>query len=105
MKRIIQIGISLAIASVAVYLAAQPVIEPIEPIEVKPVLIYDAKQWDLTKAWYQKVTMPDGSRLELKSKIPLTKLQWQKIADDVQKSIEAEPKPEICPTCGQEYWP
>ena len=75
------------------------------PVKEKPVLVSDAKQWELTGAYYQKVTMPDGSRQELKSRTPLTKIQWQKMADDIYKAIKNEPMPEICPTCGQDYFP
>jgi hypothetical protein len=77
----------------------------LEPIKEKPILLSDAKQWEHTGAYYQKVIMPDGLRLELKSRTPLSKEQWQKMADDIQKAIENEPKPEICPVCGQDYWP
>ncbi|NVM22107.1 MAG: hypothetical protein HWN68_10055 [Desulfobacterales bacterium] len=79
-----------------------------KPVQIKPVLKDEVNHWQIngkTVAYYQKVTMPDGSMLELKSRTPLTKAQWQKLADDIQKAIENEPKPQICPTCGQEYWP
>ena len=98
MKRLLLIGMAITIASVAVYLAAQPVIEPIEPIEVKPVLISEAKQWDLTKVYYQRIIMPDGTKQELKSRTPLTKSQWQAMAEKAY--IKPGPEPEICPTCG-----
>ena len=74
-----------------------------EPIEDKPVLVSEAKQWDLTKVYYQKVTMPNGYKVELKSKTPLTKEQWQAKADDlweIQQQLEAD-KPKVCPYCGQ----
>ena len=38
---------------------AMTIFEP-KPVEVKPVLVSSAKQWDLTKAYYQKVTMPEN---------------------------------------------
>lgn len=94
----------LLIAIVLLMLAmslAGPVLDP-EPIEaeLKPVLVSSAKQWDHTKAYYQKVNMPDGSKLELKSRVPLTKEQWQQKADNIQKDINEQSEPEICPTCG-----
>jgi len=69
-----------------------------ESVEVKPVLFKAAKQWDLTKAYYQKVTMPDGTRQELKSRKPLTDKQWLELAEKVYvKPLE----PEVCPSCGR----
>ena len=102
MKRIAAIAVLFG----AFALFSQPVIEPIEePIEVKPILVSTAKQWDLTGAYYQKVTMPDGSKQELKEWKPLTTKQWQAMADEAWKNREIEPEPQICPHCGQEYWP
>jgi hypothetical protein len=87
----------IVVFSIAVLCAAE--FEP-EPIDEKPV-VGVAEKWDLTGRYYNKVTMPDGSKVELKSKTSLTKAQWQKLAEDYQKAIEAIPEPEVCPTCGQ----
>ncbi len=81
-----------------------------EPVAENPVLISDAKQWEITGAYYQKVALPDSSKLELKSREFLTEEQWQKLADDKWKSKQIElnqqeKTPQICPNCGQEIWP
>jgi len=84
---------------------AMAIFEPVEPkpllIEVKPVLISKAKQWDLTKAYYQKVTMPDGSRQELKSWKALDDKGWEALAQkqwDAMKAVEVS-MPENCLDC------
>ncbi len=95
MKRIITICGALCMCCVISTARLEP-----EPVEIKPVLVRDAKQWELTKAYYQRVALPDGSRLELKSKTPLTKEQWQALADRQWKARQEEPEPEMCPHCG-----
>jgi len=83
-------------------LAGMAIFEP-KPVEVKPVLVSSAKQWDLTKAYYQKVTMPDGSRQELKSKTPLDIKGWEVLAAkqwEAAKAVEVSmPEPENCLDC------
>ena len=64
-------------ASLAIF---EPNPEPM-PVEVRPVLQNDAWQWTETQAWYRNAILPDDSKLELKSKIQLTKKQWQQLAD------------------------
>ena len=92
MKRTIQLIIVYCLLTIAVCYAV------FESVEVKPVLFKAAKQWDLTKAYYQKVTMPDGTRQELKSRKPLTDKQWLELAEKVYvKPLE----PEVCPSCGR----
>lgn len=80
-----------------------------EPIPGKPVLIDRVNHWQImsegkltTIAYYKKVILPDGTKVELKSKIPLTKEQWQKMADNYWKTIKREEqnKPEPCTHCG-----
>jgi hypothetical protein len=85
--------------------AAWGIFEPVEPkpepIEVKPVLVNEAEPWVIGKttvAYYQKVTMPDGTRQELKSRTPLSKAQWQALAEKVY--VKPEPLPEACSRCG-----
>ena len=95
MKRTIQLIIVYCLLTIA---ACYAVFEPI-PIEVKPVLVKTAKQWDLTKAYYQKVEMPDGTRQELKSWKPLIDKQWLELAEKVY--VKPEPLPEVCPACGR----
>ena len=98
MKQIILILIVLVLA-VAAYAVFEP--KPVEPIEVKPVLVKEAKQWDLTKAYYQKVTMPDGSRQELKSRKVLDDKGWEALAAkqwEAAKAVEVS-MPENCLDC------
>ena len=79
---------------------AMTIFEP-KPVEVKPVLVSSAKQWDLTKAYYQKVTMPDGSRQELKSRTPLDVKGWEALAAkqwEAAKAVEVS-MPENCMDC------
>ena len=97
MKRIIVtlIMLGLGVVSLGIF---EPVPEPVEP---QPVLVSEAKQWDLTKAYYRKVKMPDGSRQELKSRTPLDAKQWEALAQkqwDAMKAIE-ESQPENCMDC------
>lgn len=101
MKRII-IG---AILLVGVFVAAQPILEPIEPkpVEVKPVLVSVEKPWN--GSFYQVVKLPDGSRQRLKSRTALTLKQWEAKADKVWEDQKAEPQPVTCSECGQEYYP
>ena len=86
-------------------LLALAVFEP-EPVDQKPVFEKPAEEWkihDKTVAFYRDCKLPDGRKVELKSKTPLTDQQWQKKADDYYKAvIEEETKLEICPFCGQE---
>jgi hypothetical protein len=70
-----------------------------EPVEVKPTIAKAAYQWDLTKAYYCRVKMPDGSNQELKSARPLTERQWLELAEKVY--VKPEPMPKLCPYCGQ----
>lgn len=70
-------------------------------VGVEKPTISTAKVWEMTGKYYMRVTMPDGSTVELKSDKFLTKVQWQKLANDYQKVIEAIPEPRRCPTCGQ----
>lgn len=116
MKRIIQITIILAITLIAVYLTAQPVVEPIEPIEVepiiesidliekKPVLVKSQYEFDHTGRYYHRVKMPDGSIQEIKSLKPLTPKQWEeRVAKAYVKPIEPEPTCEECHDgCGRQ---
>ena len=100
MKRTIQLIIVYCLLTIAVCYAVFES-EP-EPVEVKPVLVKTAKQWDLTKAYYRKVEMPDGSKVELKSRKPLDDKGWQELAQkqwDAVKQAE-ENQPTICPYCG-----
>ena len=77
-----------------------------DPVTEKPVLAKPAEAWMINKtlvAYYQKVKLPDGSNVELKSKVLLTDKQWQAKADafwEAQKKAELE-KPKICPYCGR----
>ena len=76
------------------------IFEP-EPVEVKSVLVSSAKQWDLTKNYYQRVIMPDGSRQELKSKTPLDVKGWEALATkqwNAMKAVEVS-MPENCLDC------
>lgn len=79
-------------------------IEPV-PTDSNIVQISDMKpvtQYELTKAYYRKVKLPDGSKVELKSRILLTDKQWQELAQKVYESnIKEEINPEICPHCGR----
>ena len=96
MKRTIQLIIVYCLLTIAVCYAV------FESVEVKPVLFKAAKQWDLTKAYYRKVEMPDGSRPELKSRKVLDDKGWQELAQkqwDAVKQAE-ENQPTICPYCG-----
>lgn len=70
------------------------------PVIIKKPIIGTAEEWEVTGRHYMKVTLADGSKVELKSPKPLTKLEWQKLAEDYQKAIDI-PEPEICKTCGQ----
>ena len=106
MKRTIQLIIVYCLLTIAVCYAVFES-EP-EPVEVKPVLVKTAKQWDLTKAYYQKVTMPDGSRQELKIRPdpdpnvpPPDAKQWEALAQkqwDAMKAGELS-QPENCMDC------
>jgi hypothetical protein len=107
------IGISISLfAKVGVI---TPIEEP-KPIEltieqkvatmtVKEVIKVEQKQWDLTKAYYQRVILPDGSTQELKSKVSLTKEQWLAEAKEMyRQQLEMEKatlEVKICPTCGR----
>ena len=102
-KVIITLAIGLLCGSTAVF---EP--KPVEPIEVKPVLVKEAKQWDLTKAYYRKVEMPDGSKVELKIRPstdpnvpPPDDKQWEALAQkqwEAMKAVEIS-MPENCMDC------
>ena len=78
-------------------------IEPLpEPIAIQITDMQPVEQWDLTKAYYRHVKLPDGSKVELKSKIVLTDKQWLQKADEIYKGkLEFEKMPETCPFCGR----
>jgi len=95
-KEILTLMICLLCGSMVVF---EP--KPVEPIEVKPVLVKEAKQWDLTKAYYRKVEMPDGSKVELKSRKVLDDKGWEALATkqwDAVKAVELS-LPENCMDC------
>jgi len=70
------------------------------PALLEKPTISTAQKWDMTGKYYMRVTLADGSTVELKDDNPLTKAQWQKKANKYQKdSVILEP--EICPCCGQ----
>ncbi len=113
MKRTI-LAIALLLAIGCFYAVSQPVIVEPEPVEVRPVFLKEAEQWDLTKAWYRKVTLPDETNLELKSRKRLTDKQWQALANKIWEAKKNEPEieeyriewdvknpPEKCPFCSQ----
>lgn len=97
-----RLAIVILLAAVAVYAAVgQPIIKPV-PIDDKPVLIDSEKAWLMygkPVAYYHRVIMPDGSKHELKSRVPLSKGEWLKLAEKAY--IEPEQDPEFCPHCGQ----
>lgn len=84
-------------------------LEPL-PINDKPVLTKNIHEWYMYGnliSREHKVIFPDGSTSWIKSttKITPTDKQWQDKADAMWSMKEQEPKPQICPHCGQEYWP
>lgn len=111
MKRIALCLILAGALAAACWLPAReitPIEEPL-PVEIKPVLVDVAKPWTIrndtglhTIAYYQRVTMPDGTTQELKSRTPLTALQWKALAQkqwDVQSAAELN-RPIPCMRCG-----
>lgn len=98
MKKTIIVIVLIIVACSFSKIVTPPLEEP-KSIEVKPVLVEGPKQWSLTKAYYQKVKMPDGIIAELKSKKPLITIEWQALAE--KSYIKPEPLPSICPFCGR----
>ena len=95
----------LLILAMAIFEPKEPV-KPIEPIEVKPALATAIKEpWMMGKhimGYYQHINMPDGTRPQLKSKVPLDEKGWLALADkqwDAMKQEELN-QPKICPYCG-----
>ena len=84
-------------------LLAQPVLDPIDPVEKKPVLVKSEYEFKHTGRFYHKVKMPDGSTQEVKSLKPLTPKQWEERAAKAYiKPIEPEPTCEEChDKCGK----
>ena len=77
-------------------------IEPIEPVEIKISDMQPAKTWELTGAIYRKVLLPDGSKVELKSREALPDGEWLKLADRIWQDVKEEAQePKICPHCGR----
>ena len=91
----------LVILAMAIFEPADNKPDPIV-IKPKPIPVKVAKQWELTKAYYQHFTMPDLSRPELKSIVRLTPIQWQAKADEYWKIMQEakQNEPKICPFCG-----
>ena len=101
-----KIAVTFMIACLGVVLSIAGIdSEPIPQPEPEPIQISDmqtVKQWELTKAYYRRVKMPDGTTQELKSFKPLKDKQWLELANTVYKAqLESEKEPEICPCCGQ----
>ena len=103
MKRTIQLIIVYCLLTIAVCYAVFES-EP-EPIEVKPKLATEIKPpWMMGKinmGYYQHVIMPDESRQQLKSPVPLDEKGWEALAKkqwDAMKAVELS-QPENCMDC------
>lgn len=97
MKKAIRLTVFYCLLIIVITTACYAILEP---VEIKTVLIQDAKRWDMTGEYCQKVRMKNDSRQRLTSPVPRTKAQWQKMADDLQKAMDSEPEIKICPECG-----
>ena len=74
----------------------------INAMTVKNTVKAEVKQWELTKAYYQRVIMPDGTKQELKSRTLLTKEQWLVLAKNIYRAkLEEQKEPDMCPHCGR----
>ena len=105
MKKLLIIAILLLATTVSSSRIGE--VEPTS-IEERPVAISDmqpVKQWDLTKAYYRQVRMPDGSLQELKSRTPLSDAQWLSFARTLRAAqLAAETEQQtVCPCCGRPY--
>lgn len=99
MKRLI-----ITISILAYIGGIEPKPEPVEPTAIKLSDFKPVEQWDLTKAYYRHVKLPDGSMPQLKiiSAEKPTDKQWLQKADEIYKGkLEFEKIPETCPFCGR----
>lgn len=101
MKRLVLTLVVLCAGIVCISGRDMTPIETSDKMTVANTIKEPLKQWELTGAYYQRVTLPDGSRQRLKSYKELTKEQWLELAKTAyQSKLESEKEPEICSHCG-----